>query len=271
MPTDHRVVQVESLYREVRSVLEQARASAYRAVNFAMVRTYWQIGRLIVEHEQSGRKRAAYGEAVLQALSRRLTSEFGRGFDARNLRYMRQFFLVFPIHHTLHDGSESGEKLNALRSESGVPAKRNAPRSKSSSAMKRGAPGLESGLPDAAPSLRPELSWTHYRLLLGVEDPCARNWYMHEAAEQNWSTRQLERQVSVLYYERLLASRQKESVRKEARDKFAHVVPEQFIRDPYVLEFLDLKDYPALRHELERERRLLETHHRLDGEPGEKP
>ena len=247
MPNDRGAVQLESLYREVRSVLEQARASAYRAVNVAMVRTYWEIGRLIVEHEQSGRKRAAYGEAVLQALSRRLTVEFGRGFDARNLRYMRQFFLVFPIHHTLRDELESSQKLNALRSESGVPAKRNALRSKSSSAMKRGAPGLESGPPDAAPGLRPELSWTHYRLLLGVEDPGAREWYLREAADQRWSTRQLERQISVLYYERLLATRKKAPVRKEARDKLAAVAPEEFIRDPYVLEFLNLKDYPALR------------------------
>ncbi|MFH1043513.1 MAG: DUF1016 N-terminal domain-containing protein [Pseudomonadota bacterium] len=120
MPNDRRVVQVESLYREVRSVLERARTSAYRAVNFAMVRTYWQIGRLIVEHEQSGRKRATYGEAVLQALARRLTSEFGQGFDARNLRYLRQFFLVFPIHQTLRDEVETREKRNAVRSESGV-------------------------------------------------------------------------------------------------------------------------------------------------------
>ncbi len=247
MPTDRRVVQVESLYREVRSVLEQARTSAYRAVNFAMVRTYWQIGQLIVEHEQSGRKRAAYGEAVLQELSQRLTSEFGRGFDARNLRYMRQFFLAFPIHHTLSDEPGPTEKLNALRSKSGVPAKRNALRSKSSSATERDASGLESGPSDTAPSLRPELSWTHYRVLLGVEDPRAREWYLREAADQRWSTRQLDRQISVLYYERLLASRRKAPVRKEARDKLAAVTPEAFIRDPYVLEFLGLKDYPALR------------------------
>ena len=209
MPNARRVVQVESLYREVRSVLEQARASAYRAVNFAMVRIYWQIGQLIVEHRQSGRKRALYGEAVLQQLSQRLTSEFGRGFDARNLRYMRQFFLAFPIHHTLGDESEPRDKRNALRSESGVPAKRNALRSKSSSAMKRDTSGLESGPSDTAPSLRLELSWTHYRLLLGVEDPRAREWYLREAADQRWSTRQLDRQISVLYYERLLASRRK--------------------------------------------------------------
>jgi predicted nuclease of restriction endonuclease-like (RecB) superfamily len=90
------------------------------------------------------------------------------------------------------------------------------------------------------------LSWTHYRLILGVEDTTARAWYLDEAAEQHWSTRQLERQISVLYYERLLASRKGAPVRRE-RNKLAAVAPEQFIRDPYVLEFLDLKDYPALR------------------------
>lgn len=80
-----------------------------------------------------------------------------------------------------------------------------------------------------------------------VEDPVAREWYMREAVDQYWSTRQLDRQISVLYYERLLASRKKVPVRKEAQDKIAAIELEQFIHDPYVLEFLDLKDYPALR------------------------
>jgi predicted nuclease of restriction endonuclease-like (RecB) superfamily len=236
---------VDGLFARVVAILEQARTRAVRSVNSEMVLAYWHIGREIVEQEQGGRKRAAYGEAVLEELSQRLTAGFGWGFDARNLRYMRQFFLVFPACHRLRDELESREKRNAPRSRSGVPAKRNA--SKSSSAPRRDAPGLESGMPDALPSLRPELSWTHYRLLLGVEDPRAREWYMREAASQQWSTRQLERQISVLYYERWLASRKKAPVRKEARDKLADVAPEEFIRDPYVLEFLNLKDYPALR------------------------
>ena len=194
----------EPLYREIRAVLESARAGAYRAVNTAMVQAYWHIGRLIVEHEQGGAKRAAYGEAVLDDLSRRLTADFGKGFTTTNLKYMRSFYVAFPIRHALSDESEPM-------------------------------------------ALRPELSWTHYRLLLGVEDTTAREWYMNEAAEQHWSTRQLERQIAVLYYERLLASRKKAPVRKEARDKLVAVDPEHFIRDPYVLEFLDLKEYPALR------------------------
>jgi predicted nuclease of restriction endonuclease-like (RecB) superfamily len=221
----------EPLYQEIRSVLESARAGAYRAVNVTMVQAYWQVGRLIVEHEQSGRKRAAYGEAVLDDLSQRLTADFGRGFDVRNLRYMRQFYLAFPM---------ADEKRNALRSESDQAGKRNAVRSKLA---------IQHALYDEpkAVALRPELSWTHYRLLLGVEDPEAREWYMREAADQHWSTRQLERQISVLYYERLLASRKKAPVRREADVELAKVEPEKFIRDPYVLEFLNLKDYPALR------------------------
>jgi predicted nuclease of restriction endonuclease-like (RecB) superfamily len=134
---------------------------------------------------------------------------------------MRRFYLAFPI-------------LNAVRSESLI-------------ATKRTAVCRESSASTGAFAFRPELSWTHYRLLLGVDDPAARQWYMNEATDQHWSTRQLERQISVLYYERLLASRKKAPVRKEAREKLARVEPEQFIRDPYVFEFLDLKDYPSLR------------------------
>lgn len=200
----------EPLYREIRAILESARAGAYRAVNTAMVQAYWQVGRLIVEHEQGGRKRAAYGEALLDDLSQRLTADFGRGFTTTNLRYMRSFYVAFPIRHSARD--ESPAPVQSL------PA-----------------------------TLRSELSWTHYRLLLGVEDTKARAWYMHEAADQHWSTRQLERQISVLYYERLLASRRRAPVRREAAAKLASMEPEKFIRDPYVLEFLDLMDYPALR------------------------
>jgi len=106
----------EPLYREIRAVLESARAGAYRAVNAAMVQAYWQVGRLIVEHEQKGRRRAGYGEAVIATLAERLTRDLGRGFDERNLWYMRSFHLAFPI-------------LNAPRSELPDPGKRNAARS----------------------------------------------------------------------------------------------------------------------------------------------
>ena len=89
--------------------------------------------------------------------------------------------------------------------------------------------------------MRPELTWTHYRLLIRVQNEQARLWYMNEAAEQTWSSRQLDRQISVLYYERLLNSTDTLSVRKEAENNLAQLAPQEFIHDPYVLEFLNLK------------------------------
>ena len=107
-------------------------------------------------------------------------------------------------------------------------------------------------------ALRPELTWTHYRKLITVKDDEARAWYMNEAADQQWSTRQLDRQISTLYYDRLLASRDKAPVVAEANEKLAQIAPEHFIKDPYVLEFLDLKNYPALR-ESELEQALIDN------------
>ena len=157
------------LFAEIREVLVTARRTAYKAVNFAMVTAYWNVGRLIVEDEQQGNTRAEYGKAILADLAKRLTDEFGKGFDERELRRIRQFYLVFP-------------KWDALR---------------------------------------PELTWTHYRLLIRVQNEQARLWYMNEAAEQTWSSRQLDRQISVLYYERLLNSTDTLSVRKEAENNLA--------------------------------------------------
>lgn len=192
------------LFAEIREVLVTARRTAYKAVNFAMVTAYWNVGRLIVEDEQQGNTRAEYGKAILADLSKRLTDEFGKGFDERELRRIRQFYLVFP-------------KWDALR---------------------------------------PELTWTHYRLLIRVQNEQARLWYMNEAAEQTWSSRQLDRQISVLYYERLLNSTDTLSVREEAEKNLAQLAPQEFIHDPYVLEFLNLKNYPAL-HETDIEKSLI--------------
>lgn len=96
-------------------------------------------------------------------------------------------------------------------------------------------------------ALRSQLTWTHYRSLLRVENENARNWYIEEAIKEHWSSRQLDRQISTMYYERLLSSQDRKSVITEANDKLSLVIPEDFIKDPYVLEFLDLKNYPALR------------------------
>ena len=193
--TDKELVAYEDIYSEIRDTLLSSRHQAYNAVNFAMVQAYWQIGRIIVEHEQEGSLRSGYGKSVLQELSKRLTGKFGKGFSVRTLQQMKKFYVTFP-------------NTNALRS---------------------------------------QLTWTHYRLLLSVEDEQARRWYMDEAVASAWSSRQLERQISTMYYERLLASREKELVQSEATELMAPLMAQNFIKDPYVLEFLDLKNYPALR------------------------
>ena len=207
MPANEIIPQqnIDGLYASVRGILASARQRAYTAVNFAMVESYWLIGQQIVEHEQGGEARADYGKGLLRELAWRLTNEFGKGFDERELRKMRQFYMLFKIRDTL----------------------------------------------------RPELTWSHYRRLISVESEQARNWYMNEAADSMWSTRQMDRQISTLYYERLLASREKASVVDEANQKLAQLAPQQFIHDPFVLEFLDLKDYPAL-HESDIEQALVD-------------
>lgn len=198
-------VSVDDLYADIRVILTSARRQTYRAINFTMVDSYWLIGQTIVVHEQRGEARAAYGKGVLKELASRLTVDFGKGLDERELRKMRQFYLTFQIRDTL----------------------------------------------------RPELTWSHYRRLISVENEKARLWYMNEAANGAWSTRQLDRQISTLYYERLLASQEKLPVIQEAKEKISQVAPQQFIRDPFVLEFLDLKDYPSL-HESVLEQALID-------------
>jgi len=181
---------IEELVVMLKGLIRQARQQALSEVDRIQVQTCWIIGQRIVEFEQRGERRAAYGKKLLRDISARLTAEFGKGFDASNLRYMRLFYQTF----------------------------RN------------------------CDALRHELSWTHYRTLLRIEDESARLWYMHEAADQNWSTRVLERQMGTLYYERLLASQDRDAVRQEAREKHTSSImsPREFVRDPVLLEFLGL-------------------------------
>lgn len=190
MKTDF--IEHNDLIQNIVAIIHQARYQVRQTVNQAMVQSYWEIGRLLVEDEQQGESRAEYGKAVLQNVSERLTAMFGKGFDVTNLRKMRQFFLVFPIRD----------------------------------------------------SLRPELSWSHYRRLIQVENSQAREWYLKEAIEQNWSVRALDRQISVLYYERLLASQNRPLVEQEAQQKTAPLKEsiQDYLRDPYILDFLNLQD-----------------------------
>lgn len=211
-------------YSSVADILRAARSSAYRAVNFAMVEAHWHVGRKIVEEEQRGKHRAGYGETLIQSLSVRLTLDIGKGFNVSNLWAFKQFYSAFPILRTL-----CGESSEMPQTE----------RQKGDVAM----------IPTIPSTLRRELSWSHYRLLIRVEKPAARDWYLKEAVDQNWSVRALERQINSLYYERLLMSRDKTTVVEEMQEKTSPLAPApvDFIKDPYVLEFLGLHDNPGFR------------------------
>ena len=189
------------LLNDLRSLLKQSRQQLQQNINTTMVHTYWQVGHLIVEQEQQGSERAAYGKQVLNQLSNVLTAEFGKGFDARNLRNMRSFYQVFP-------------NWNAVRT---------------------------------------NLSWTHYRSLIRIENDLARQWYLSEAISQNWSARSLDRQISSLYYDRLLSSQEKSPVEQEAQEKTAElaVTQKDFLRDPYIFDFLNLPHQSLVESEVE--------------------
>jgi predicted nuclease of restriction endonuclease-like (RecB) superfamily len=233
------------LYADIKTILEQARGSAVKAVNFAMVIAYWEIGKRIVEEDQQGSDRANYGEQSLKELSKKLTADFGKGFTAVSLDNFRRFYLVF---------SEK-EKSSAVRRKLDEPK---------SSALRRIleeeklSPVQDISNNSIPYALRRELSWTHYRLLMRVEDEAARNYYMNEAAEQNWSTRVLERQINSLYYQRLLSSKNKQPLIAQAEADSQQDKPTifDFVKDPYILEFLQLQPNATL-YERELETELL--------------
>ena len=176
---------------EIKKILKNARQKAYTAVNSAMVEAYWKIGRRIVEEEQSGRERAEYGKEIIKNLSKELTEEFGKGFGERNIRNIRQFYVLFSDY----------EKWKSLIS---------------------------------------KLTWTHIQKVLRVSDEKARIFYLTEAAENMWSVRALDRNISTLYYNRIVASIDKKTVEDEMKEKIKSLQTEEFIKNPVVLEFLDL-------------------------------
>ena len=178
----------QETYSSIRNSIIAAQGKVYAAVNSAMVNAYWEIGEQI--YRACGENdRAEYGKNLLQYISDRLTVEFGKGYTVRNLRNMRQFYLMFPIRHTLCT----------------------------------------------------ELSWSHYRVLMRISDKTARDFYTEECAKSAWSVRQLERQIHTMYYQRLLASRDKESVAAEIQTTEPKPEYEKAVKDPYVMEFLQIK------------------------------
>jgi predicted nuclease of restriction endonuclease-like (RecB) superfamily len=186
------------IINDISDILRQAQANAYRNINKTMVQAYWLIGQRIVQENQQGEAKAAYGKSIIKNLSHALQAEFGKGFSERNLENMRAFYLQYPISQTL---------------------------------------SAESKTPNF------ELSWSHYQMLLRIENQQERAFYEIEAAQNSWSLRELKRQFDSSLYLRLALSTEKKDVLKLALQGQHISTPQDAIKDPYVLEFLQLKQH----------------------------
>lgn len=193
-----------NLVGRIAEILTKARTKVVREINKAQVLAYWEIGREIVEFEQKGKARGEYGERLIGRLSEDMTKKFGRGFSSTNLKMMRLFYQSFPVRQTLSDESQKPQTLSA--------------------------------------KFEPMLSWSHYCELLKVDEPLARSFYEQEAIQNNWSVRELKRQINSMLFERLALSKDTKAVMKMAKKGQIIEKPEDAIKDPYILEFLNLKE-----------------------------
>ena len=182
----------KDIYEEIHDLLYKARENIVSNINSTMTKTYFLIGKRIVEEEQNGNKRAEYGKNLIKILSEKLTKEFGKGFSQRNLEQMRTFYVRYSIPQTL--------------------------------------------------SAEFKLSWSHYLILMRIENISTRNFYEIEAIQNNWSLRELKRQVNSALYERLVLSKDKEKVKELAIKGQIIEKPQDIIKDPYILEFLGLDE-----------------------------
>jgi predicted nuclease of restriction endonuclease-like (RecB) superfamily len=231
----------DGLLQGVVHLLEEARRGAARSVNAILTATYWEIGRRIVEHEQQGKRRAVYGEALIEKLAHDLTGWFGRGFSRRNLFQMREFYATWPIVQT------ASAQLGARTLTGMTHEKRQTPSDELGTGSTLRNLRIVSGRfgpRDINAIPRFPLPWSHYILLLSVKDAQARRFYEAEALRGGWSVRQLDRQISTLFYERTALSRNKAAMLRKGQSGRAgdQVNPEQEIKDPLILEFLGLKD-----------------------------
>jgi predicted nuclease of restriction endonuclease-like (RecB) superfamily len=223
-PTKKRVLALSSrdydaMLNRVVHLIDEARRASARTVNALMTATYWLIGRHIVEFEQAGKTRAEYGAELLKRLAADLSARYGRGFSRRNLEQMRLFYMSWPIAQTLsaqsrteHRSDKSPQKAQTLSAQLTAP--------------------------------QFPLPWSAYVRLLSVTSEQARKFYETEALRGGWSVRQLDRQINSLFYERTALSKSKAKMltKGAAARREDAITPEEEIKDPYVLEFLGLKD-----------------------------
>jgi predicted nuclease of restriction endonuclease-like (RecB) superfamily len=234
------------LFARVATILDEARSSVVRAVNSRMVLAHWLIGREIVQELQKGEKRASYGNFVIDQLSAKLCDRFGTGYSPTNLKAFRFFFQIYSdrepsIRHSLSAELETSiKKSHTARGQ--MP----------SIAQIQHTPTAKS-----PPPFHPSFSWTHYRAIMRVDKPEAREFYEQEAVAAGWNVRELERQIHSFYYERLLASRDKKGMLREQR-KATPYDPVGILKSSAVLEFLGLPDSPRL-HESELEQAIMDN------------
>ncbi len=229
------------LFDRVISILEQARGNVVRAVNSNMVMAYWLIGREIVQELQGGEERAEYGKQVVENLSKQLTERYGKGFSEQSLQNFRRFYTAYSQRITIP--SPPGREF---KNEKSSPAGR-----KSEKVRPVGA--------ELTQGFSPHLSWSHYRVLMRVEDERARDFYEREAIEGGWSKRTLERQVHTQYYERSLHAQQPEKMIAEGRQlQKTPEAPNETLKSPYVLEFLGYPNFAEI-HESDVEQAII-TH-----------
>ena len=215
----------EQLAERIEALVVEARKKISSTVNVAMVYTYFEVGRYIIEDEQGGKTRAEYGKGVLNGVSARLTAKLGKGWSAENLRQMRKFFVVYS------DFQASGLENNEAEIQTGGLEIRNGGQATPFNISKK----------SATLQRKFVLPWTHYLILTHVANPDARSFYEIEASKQQWSKRQLQRQIGSGLYERLALSREKDEVMRLAMEGQVVEKPSDIIKDPLVLEFCGLK------------------------------
>ena len=207
----------EDLAVRIGKLIDEARKQTLTVVNTTMVYTYYEIGRMIVEDEQNGKRRADYGKQVLKNVAKQLSAKYGKGFSYSNLKQMRQFFLTYSN--------------NAIESDTQCLSN-----SKNNDGKKDR---------QCLSFSKPTLSWSHYLKLMRIENPEERCFYEIEASNNHWSLRELERQYDSSLYERLALSRDKQGVMALAQKGQIIEKPQDLIKDPYILEFTGLPELPV--------------------------
>ena len=239
-----KIVSSRLLFLSIKELIQQSQRQVVQNVNSAMVFTYFEIGRMIVEHEQNGKMRADYAKETLKILSDKLTYQFGKGYSIDNLERIRKFYLIYNnrISASVMRKLENNRRLsqNIIGNQ------------KSASLMRKSKINIENKNINndkikSASVMRKfkipfSLSWTHYLLLIKIEDDAERNFYEIEAIQNNWSVRELQRQYNSALYNRLAKSRDKRGVKELAKKGQLIEKPADALKSHYVLEFLNLKE-----------------------------